>query len=95
MRNEGVIGCLQNPAHKELHVPSANVVRCKECKREFGQEEGTFEADPKKGESWFKVTHTKCGKTFSVHHSAFYRRGGNPPQPRNPFIPVKISVPDW
>ncbi len=69
---------------------SANVVMCPHCKGEVGSENGFFEEDAEKGESWFKVTHAPCGKTFSVHHRKFYRRGGSLPRARNPFDPIKI-----
>jgi hypothetical protein len=71
---------------------SANVVTCEYCEVPIGEEEGSFESDPTKGEDWFKVTHRACGKTFSVHHRDFYKRDGAPPQPGNPFSPVLIPL---
>lgn len=69
---------------------SANVVQCPHCKGEVGSENGSFKEDSEKGESWYEITHRPCGKTFSVHHRSFYRRGGIPPKSRNPFDPIKI-----
>jgi hypothetical protein len=74
---------------------SPNVVRCPNCNKEAGEEECAFIANKTAGENYFDVTHKKCGGKFTIHHREFYRRGGQPPEPKNPFHPVKIATGGW
>jgi hypothetical protein len=66
---------------------SPNVVRCKKCNKEIGEEEASFK--PTKELAVFKIKCGLCKKSFKAHHREFYKRGTEP-RMGNPFVPLYI-----